>query len=271
MMVALMKNKTQQEFDLEKNQKPHTGPRSIARVLGIFSILSKFEDGVSLTDLSLALNSPKSSLLSLLRPLVADEFLVIENNMYRLGPSIYRLSAHVLGSWTFPRLIRPFMEELAKKTGETVLLSVLNREAEVVTYIEIVPSPNPIRYQIPVGTTRPLYASSSGRLLLAKCEKSWRDAYIRSVTFKTKLATQVNRVWLLEQLENINKEGVARSIDIYAVGLSAVSAPLFDTTGNCAACLTLAGPTERFKNEMNSRKDALLDVVSRASGLPLPA
>lgn len=262
---------TKQERDAERvaasGREPGGGPRSLTRVLGIFGILSKWSDGVSLTDLSLELESPKSSLLNLLRPLVIDEYLVNEGGVYRLGPSTYRLAAHILASWNFPRLIRPFMEELAKRSGESVLLSVLNRDAEVVTYVEIIPSPHPVRYQIPVGTTRPLYASSAGRLLLAYADKPWRDAYLKSVTFKTKTATPMNRLWLRQDVEQIRVIGVAASIDVYTVGLGAVSAPVFDVDGVCVAALTLAGPTERFRHELEDKKTMLLDVATRASGI----
>ncbi|MBO9357420.1 helix-turn-helix domain-containing protein [Bordetella petrii] len=244
-----------------------TGPRSLTRVLGIFGVLSEVGDGVSLTDLSLALKSPKSSLLNLLRPLVADEYLVNDGGVYRLGPSIYRLSSRVLASWNFPRLIRPFMEELAERTGESVLLSVLNREAEVATYVEIIPSPHPVRYHIAVGTTRPLYASSAGRLLLAYTDKAWRDSYLSSVAFKAKTAVPMNRVWLRRELEQIRKEGVAAAIDVYMVGLAAVAAPVFDAEGQCVAALTLAGPTERFRHELTKLKNVLREVAARSSGV----
>lgn len=265
----MTKKEQDAEHAIAPGREPGGGPRSLTRVLGIFGILSKSSDGVSLTDLSLELESPKSSLLNLLRPLVTDEYLVNDVGAYRLGPSTYRLAAHILASWNFPRLIRPFMEELARRSGESVLLSVLNRDAEVVTYVEIIPSPHPVRYQIPVGTTRPLYASSAGRLLLAYADKPWRDSYLKSVTFKSKTAATMDRVWLRKDVEQIRMAGVASSIDVYTIGLAAVTAPVFDVDGHCVAALTLAGPTERFRHELENKKAMLLDVATRASGIAI--
>ncbi|MDX9974236.1 MAG: helix-turn-helix domain-containing protein, partial [FCB group bacterium] len=104
-----------------------TGPRSLARLMALFGLLSRASDGMSLAELNVALETPKSSLLNLLRPLVAEGYLLHGNGNYRLGPSIFRLSAAVLAAWNFPKMIRPFMEELSRRTGETVLLGVLNR------------------------------------------------------------------------------------------------------------------------------------------------
>lgn len=244
-----------------------TGPRSLTRLLGLFDVLSMTPNGMSLAELNVTLESPKSSLLNLLRPLVAEGYLIHSAGQYRLGPSIFRLAASVMSAWNFPKMIRPFMEELCQRTGESVLLGVLNRDAEVLTYVEIIDSPHPVRYQIPVGTTRPLYASSAGRLLLAYTEKRWRDAYLSSVQFKVKTAIPVTRASLSRELDRIRAEGVSTSLDNYMVGLAAVAAPVFDGDGNCVASLNIAGPSDRFRNELDQLKSVVKEVAAKASGV----
>jgi DNA-binding IclR family transcriptional regulator len=243
-----------------------TGPRSLTRLLGLFDVLSLSPGGLSLAELNVTLESPKSSLLNLLRPLVAESYLLHADGIYRLGPSIFRLAAGVMSAWNFPKLIRPFMEELCERTGESVLLAVLNHEAEVMTYVEIIDSPHPVRYQIPVGTTRPLYASSAGRLLLAYAPEPWRDSYLSTVQFRTRTATPVTRAALSRELQRIRSEGVSVSIDSYLVGLGAVAAPLFDGDGRCIASLNIAGPSDRFRDELEHFKQAVMEVAARASG-----
>ena len=243
-----------------------TGPRSLTRLLGLFDVLSEAPGGLSLAELNVTLDSPKSSLLNLLRPLVAEGFLIHGTGTYRLGPSIFRLAASVMSAWNFPRMIRPFMEELSERTEESVLLGVLNLEAEVLSYVEIIDSPHPVRYQIPVGTTRPIYASSAGRLLLAYADSSWRDSYIASVQFKTKTAVPVTRSSLVKELERIREDRVSCSIDAYMVGLAAVAAPVFDGEGRCIASLNIAGPSDRFRNDLDSLKAIVQEVAAKASG-----
>ncbi|WP_085944629.1 IclR family transcriptional regulator [Ideonella sp. B508-1] len=244
-----------------------SGPRSLARLLGLFDVLSLMPNGMSLAELNVTLESPKSSLLNLLRPLVAEGYLVHNAGLYRLGPSIFRLAASVMSAWNFPRMIRPFMDELVERTGESALLSVLNREAEVLTYVEIVDSPNPIRYQIPVGTTRPIYSSTAGRLLLAFTDKAWRDQYVTTVAFKLKTAIPITRASLVRELDKIRSEGVSSSIDGYSLGLAAVAAPVFDGEGRCIASLNIAGPSDRFRHDLESLKTTVKDVAARASGV----
>ena len=255
---------------VDPTEREVTGPRSLTRLLGLFDVLSAAPDGMSLAELNVILESPKSSLLNLLRPLVAEGYLIHDGGSYRLGPSIFRLAASVMSAWNFPKMIRPFMEELCERTGESVLLGVLNREAEVLTYVEIIDSPHPVRYQIPVGTTRPLYASAAGRLLLAYADKAWRSSYLASVQFKTKMATPVTRASLTRELERIRTEGASVSIDSYMVGLAAVAAPVFDGQGRCIASLNIAGPSDRFRHDMDALKAVVKEVAGRASGVVGP-
>ena len=60
-----------------------------------------------------------------------------------------------------------------------MFLVVLDRAAQRMTYADIIDSPNPVRYTVPTGTTRPLYVSAGGQMLLAYQDPGWADSYIR--------------------------------------------------------------------------------------------
>jgi IclR family transcriptional regulator, acetate operon repressor len=246
-----------------------TGPRSLARLMKLFDVLSQAADGLSLAELNVALDTPKSSLLNLLRPLVADGYLLHSEGTYRLGPSIFRLSAAVLAAWNFPKLIRPYMEELSRRTGETVLLGVVNRTEGMIMYVEIIDSPHPVRYQVPVGTIRSLYATTAGRLLLAYSDKKWRDEYVATTTFKAKTAVPVTRASLKRELDKIRADGLSCSLDAYMKGLASVAVPVFDADGQCVASLNIAGPTERFQRNLEFLKATAKEVAEKASGVAL--
>src|SRR5439155_22068561 len=93
-----------------------SGPRSLTRLLALFDRLSRTPNGMTLAELNVALETPKSSLLNLLRPLVAEGFLVHSAGAYNLGPSIFRLSASVLSASPMRKVIRPFLTELVERT-----------------------------------------------------------------------------------------------------------------------------------------------------------
>jgi DNA-binding IclR family transcriptional regulator len=96
-------------------------PRSLARVLGLFEALAAADGGLTLTQLSTALDAPKSSLLLLLKPLVAMGYLEHGAARYTRGAAVFRMAASILSARRFPRLIRPYMEALVARTRESVL------------------------------------------------------------------------------------------------------------------------------------------------------
>lgn len=233
----------------------------------MFDALSRASQGMGLSELGEVLGTPKSSLLNLLRPLVADGYLVNDSGRYRLGGAAFRLCAGVQSAWNFTKVVRPFMEELSRRTGETVLLGVLDRDTGVVTYVEVIDSPHPVRYQITAGTARPLYVSCAGRLLLAHSPPQWQEEYLATVALRARTTSPITKTWLREALQQIRRDGVAWAIDAYLEGLASVAAPLLDANGHCLASLSIAGPSSRFKADLGKLIAGVQDVARRASGV----
>lgn len=243
-------------------------PRSLTRVLGLFGAISKSGEGMTLAKLALELDSPKSSLLTLLRPLVAKGFLTHDGGVYRLGPAVFRLASDILSTRSFPKLIRPFMQQLVDSSQESVYLAIIDLKARCVSYVEGVESPQPVRYMAPLGSPRPLYCSAAGRLLLAYAEENWREQYVKSVQLKPVTdRTLTSRIELRKELEKIRKTGLAISIGEAVPGAAGLAAPVFDADGHVAAALLIGAPVERFERELPSLRKLMKDVATQASGL----
>lgn len=247
-------------------ESEYGGPRSVTRLLVLFDCLSRAPAGLGLAELNVALASPKSSILNLLRPLLVEGYVLHDGATYRLGPAMFRLAAGVMAGWNFPRLIRPFLNELSSRTQETAVLSLLDRRSEAMIYVEIIEGSHPIRYHIPVGTTRPILTTAAGRIMLAHADTAWCTAYLRSVRFPVKSVEPVTRAGLVRELAAVRVAGVAISLDRHIRGVSAVAAPVFDADGSCVAALTVAGPTDRFRAALESLVVTIKDVAARASG-----
>ena len=93
--------------------KETSSPRSLRRLLGIFDAIARAPEGLSLADLSGRLKSPKSSLLTLLRPLTTDGYLVHSNGRYVLGREIFALANNILSVRKLSALMRTLMDELS--------------------------------------------------------------------------------------------------------------------------------------------------------------
>ena len=103
----------------------------------------------------------------LLRPIVAEGYLARTNGRYMLGPRMHKLAAEILHARRYPRVVRPYLEALAERTQETVYVAALDPEMKVATFIDMIESQRTIKFGLPIGFTRPLYATAAGSLLLA--------------------------------------------------------------------------------------------------------
>src|SRR5437660_8301604 len=199
--------------------------RSSARVVAALEALTRSEEGLGLAELSLAVGAPKSSLLGILRSLVALGYLAHSHGLYRLGPRSFRLAADMLAVRRFPTLVRPVLQELHTRTQETVFLVQLDEVARRVTYVEGIDSPNPVRYTVPTGTTRPLYVSAGGLMLLAFQDPAFVDAYLGSVPLDPLTPRTITDVGKFRQrLQTIRREGFALRIGETVPGAVGVAA-----------------------------------------------
>lgn len=243
-------------------------PRSLSRVIGLFHVIADGSEGMSLAKLSAKLGAPKSSLLTLLRPLVSADYLAHDGGLYRLGPSIFRLASDILSSRSFTHLVRPFMLQLVERSNESVYLALLDRPGLCVTYVEGIHSPQAVRYMAPIGAPRPLYCSAAGRLLLAYQEDAWRNNYVRTAKLKAVTEhTLTSRAQLRGELEKIRRAGVAVSIGEAVPGAAGLAAPIFDTNGNALAALLIGAPANRFERELPALRKLIKEVAAKASGI----
>lgn len=247
-------------------KKPSSEPRSLSRVFKIFEALADDPNGLTLSGLATSLAAPKSSLLLLLRPLVLHGYLSHENDRYTLGSEIFRFSAKVLSARSFTRIVRPFLEDLARESTESVYLAVLNRDAGTVTYVEGIESKNLIRYVAPIGTTRPLYVSAAGQALLAFQDEDWQEQYIR----KTKLISPadkhiISKKDLRADLSKIYKERVAISISGAVLGAGGIAAPIVIGDAPVTTAFLISAPSDRLQHGIPGFKRMLLKTAEKAA------
>lgn len=225
-------------------------------------------DGATLSQLSEASATPKSSLLALLRALTQSGFLQLRGGRYVIGPESVKLASSIVARRRFPDVAMPVVDALAEATGESALLAQLADDAAV--YVYIANSKNALRFMAEVGSREQLYSSAVGRVLLAFQAKEWREDYIRRTALEPITAKTVRTKGELRRIvDAVRRDRVATSLEETIEGVAGIASPIFDRSGNVLAGLVIGAPVMRVQSriELLERlvKDAAVE-ISRLMG-----
>lgn len=223
-----------------------TGPRSLIRILRIVEYLAAAPHGLTLAALSADLQSPKSSLLGLLRPMCNYGYIIHGDGRYVLGPAAYRLGVSIMPTLSISRIAAPVMRELVARSGETVLVATLDQDTGNAVYVEKIESSRSIRYTVALGTARPLYCSAAGRVLLAFADPAYITRYLKRAPFAPLTRQTLTRgADVRRLLPQIREQRLAITVGEVSSDVAGFAAPLFDREGRVIAALTMAAPVSR--------------------------
>ena len=140
--------------------------RATARVLDILERLAASQDGLTLTELSLAMDAPKSSLFPIVHTLEERRYLRQETDTgrYTIGPGALALGASAAADQGLRPIVQ-VMKRVVAQCQETCQLGILDQSS--VLYVEKEDSPQAIRMISQVGNRLPANATAIGKALLS--------------------------------------------------------------------------------------------------------
>src|SRR5205814_3637751 len=208
--------------------------RATDRVIDILELTAASRDGIPLKDLSLRVETPKSSLLPLLRTLSARGYLEQGRaGEYRLGPRALELAVRSTGRRDLVEAARPALDALMQRTGESAFLATLATDAAAIVFIDVVESEHLIRYTVNVGQRSPLHATANGKAILAFLPAGEREAIVRTLALKRYTDRTITTLPALRTaLEEIRATGIGMSIDEIVKGASGIAVPVYDRDGH---------------------------------------
>ncbi len=179
-------------------------------------------------------------LLTLVRQGYAD----FDGKFYWLTPKVLRLGFAYLSSTPLPRLVQPYLEQLAQETDESCSASTLDG-AEIV-YIARASQRRVMSIGLSVGSRLPAYCSSMGRVLIAAKSEKERNALLDLLPRK-KLTprTLTDRAELAAVVAQVQREGFSIVDQELELGLRAVAVPLINATGKVVAAINVGAQAER--------------------------
>lgn len=220
--------------------------RSVERALALMFRLAAYPRGVGLQQLAQDIGCSKSTVHRLLATLqalgVARQD--VPSRLYQPGPRLAELALGP-GEPDPRRLALPIMRRLRDETEETVTLHLIQGDSHVV--VEQVESEHEIRRILPIGQPVPLLTGATARAILAFMPPEDAGHVLGRTIGPGERGPSG------QELRQVRERGFSLSPGERIAGGTAMSAPVFDASGLCAA-LSVSGPRFRFTTARAARR-----------------
>lgn len=244
--------------------------QTIAGVERALDVLNLFADDATrdlgVTEIAEQLDLSKAVVHRIVSSFRVKDYLEVdeETRRYRLGPRILTLGLSYLNRMDVQDTARDALLELVERTNETATQSV--RAGWQRVYVAQQTPTRDIKMVVQLGAGFPLHAGASSKALLAFMTPELREAYIKRGPLEavTDLTT-TDPAALEAELAEIRQRGYAESLGERQAGAGSVAAPVFDHTGQVISVISVCGPIERFRDEVDECAKHLLEVTEATS------
>ncbi len=222
---------------MDRSQKGTFYNRSLERALQILCLFKLDQQTLTLSQLSEASGLHKATVLRLCSTLMKYDFLRYrqDSRHYSLGLKLFELGSIIFSSFSLRRNASSYLDQLQSRLGKTVFLGIL--ENDELIYVDKKEDPRiPIRVTSQIGTRRPPYFGMLGQILMAFLP----DQEVNRLLRKTPLTpftkkSLVREKEFTERLLRIRKQGFFVDEEEALDGISGISAPIRDYTGEVIA------------------------------------
>ena len=221
--------------------------QSVERTLTILELLSDYNQGLGITDISTKVKLHKSTVHRLLGTLIHKGYVIQDpsTNKYKITLKLYELGSKNIESLDLLSVSRPFTQVLAEELNEVVHLVI--RDNESIVYIDKIEADNTITMASRIGKRMPLYCTSVGKAMLAhmtdeEVEKAWNRSNIVKYTENT--ITDFND--FKKELQKIREQGYAVDNEENEFGVRCIGAVILNRFGEIEGAISVSGPTMRL-------------------------
>jgi DNA-binding IclR family transcriptional regulator len=234
---------------------PEAPSSMVDRVVLILSIFERSSaESLTAGQISVRSGIPRSSVHRILSQLVCARWLKRHEDGYALGLRMFEIGSLVAHRSRITSAARPFIHELAERTGQVVHLAVLDQQD--VVYLDKVANVSADRASadrafagtLPsrVGGRLPAHCTAVGKALLAYSPQATVSEYLATGLRRRTEASLATPAALEAAIVSIRNSGYATDRDEAVPGVACVAAPIrnFDEV---AAAVSVCGPRDQMR------------------------
>jgi DNA-binding IclR family transcriptional regulator len=217
----------------------------VSKVLRILEALDTAPSGLQLRQIAQQTGVNKSTAYRFLAHLENMGYLFRDDaGAYIVGPKLSRLGTGMPFHATLRKISRPVLQNVARATGETVNLAVL--DGQDVLYLDVIESSHIFRMVSQVGMRRLANCTALGKAILAFLPMAHREDVLASFSFGRSTAhSHTELVSFRRELAKVRERGFAIDDREAEPGARCVAAPVVDSTGDVNGAISVSGPTTR--------------------------
>jgi DNA-binding IclR family transcriptional regulator len=236
--------------------------RTVGAVSRAMAVLDAFVDAPELGTNEIARRARinASTVSRILATLAEGDLVSFDENTgrYRLGSRLMVYGNLVHSRLDLRQALRPLLEALAKRTGETTTLSA-SSTPDAVT-IDFVQAPGSVVSVAELGRPSVAHATAAGKVGLAFGDAELPPGRLARFTDRT----VVERSRLATELDEIRRRGYAQAEGEREPDLNAIAAPVFGVGGELSAIVGVQGPSSRFDSRAIGEAVPALQSISLA-------
>ena len=208
---------------------------ALARGLEVIRAFAGQDEELTLAEIAKIVDLPRATVRRSLITLQALGYIEEKGRFFRLAPKVLTLAQAYLSSNLLPRVANPFVQQVSADLGESCSVSILHG-TEI---IYVVRSINKRLSALlgDVGSRRPAYCTSMGRVLLAHLSDRDLDAYFAAVELKALTPHTVT--------DEDEIQVAARQRSASRTTASAISRPKSICARSPSRCATMPGSSSR--------------------------
>ena len=239
-------------------------PGAVQDTLDILLSFGASEPLLGVNEIARRVGIDKSRVSRIMKTLEAAYFVERDSvtGRFRLGGGVVALAAPTLLDLDVRKVAHPYLERLAKDSGETANLSIW-RNGMVITVDQVIGAGPVLHLASP--SQSPVHCTASGKAILAHADHDMVQSVIAAGLARVTELTITDPARLLRELDEVRRAGFAVSDGEFMADTSGVAAAIRRATGEIVAVVSLAIPRYRFSAERRAQLGKL--IIDTARGI----
>jgi IclR family acetate operon transcriptional repressor len=223
--------------------------QAVLKALAVLSLFDALRPEWSIDQMVEDTGLPRMAVYRIVKTLESVGYLAGDpsTRLYHIGPAFLAIT-HINAGWAadIKNAARPYLEDLASQTEETVTLAIEKDEAAI--EMDEVETSRPFRRRWAPGRIVG-HSASHGKVFAAFKSSGGRQKILGPARYVPSLDVAGEPDSRASELDRVRRDGVAFSIEEAYPGICAVAAPVRDQFGDVVASIALLAPPGRFGAE----------------------